>query len=262
MDAPAHVVLFSSGVTSYVAARRVVDAHGPDAVTLLFADTLIEDEDNYRFLRETVADLGARLVTLADGRTPWEVFRDERFIGNARVDPCSKILKRGLIDKWRDGHCDPATTTLHVGLSWEEPKRLARLQERAAPWRYEAPLMERPYLTKAMCLDFCRARGIEPPRLYALGFSHANCGGFCVKAGHGGMARLLRAFPERYAEHERAEAELMAELDTPWGILNDRTGGTRTPLTLRDLRERVEAGQSVDLFDEPCAETSCACALS
>lgn len=257
-----HVVLFSGGITSYAVARRVVDLHGPEAVTLLFADTLIEDEDSYRFIREAVSDLGARLVTLTDGRTPWEVFRDERFIGNARVDPCSKHLKRRILDAWRDEHCDPETTTLYVGLSWEEPRRFARFAERVAPWRYAAPLMEPPYRTKAMLIDAARSRGIEPPRLYAMGFPHANCGGFCVKAGHGGFVRLLANFPGRYAEHEAAEADLMAELGSEWGILNDRTGGTRTPLTLRELRERVEDGAAVSLFDEPCAETACSCAIS
>ncbi len=31
--------------------------------------------------------------------------------------------------------------------------------------------------------DFAKNFGIEPPRLYKMGFKHNNCGGACVKAG-------------------------------------------------------------------------------
>lgn len=88
------VVQFSGGVGSWAAARRLIQLGDYEAVTLLFADTLIEDEDLYRFLDDAVTDLRAlgaeRDVSvgyhrIADGRTPWEVFRDRRFIGNTRV---------------------------------------------------------------------------------------------------------------------------------------------------------------------------------
>ena len=40
-----HLVMFSGGVGSWAAAKRVVERHGTEGVVLLFADTLIEDED-------------------------------------------------------------------------------------------------------------------------------------------------------------------------------------------------------------------------
>jgi len=33
--------------------------------------------------------------------------------------------------------------------------------------------------------------GIALPRLYGLGFSHNNCGGFCIKAGQANFKLLL-----------------------------------------------------------------------
>ena len=58
-----NVVMFSGGLGSYLAAKRIVN-EGP--MTLLFADVKGnstdphsgEDQDTYRFLEETSADLG------------------------------------------------------------------------------------------------------------------------------------------------------------------------------------------------------------
>ncbi len=49
-----HVVMFSGGAGSWAAAKRI--AARP--LTLLFADTLIEDGDLYRFLDDAAADVG------------------------------------------------------------------------------------------------------------------------------------------------------------------------------------------------------------
>ena len=40
-----HLVYFSGGVGSWAAAKRVAQREDVDQLTLLFADTLIEDED-------------------------------------------------------------------------------------------------------------------------------------------------------------------------------------------------------------------------
>lgn len=182
-------------------------------------------------------------------RTPWDVFRDERFLGNSRADPCSKILKRQALDRWRAANLDPEATVLYVGIDWTEEHRFTRVRERVAPWHVEAPMCEPPYISKLDMLAALRSAGIEPPRLYGMGFSHNNCGGFCIKAGHAHFANLLRQMPARYAFHEQKERELRAVLGDV-SILNDRAGGgPRRPLTLEAFRERLEAGGQFDLFD-------------
>lgn len=247
-----HVVMFSGGIGSWAAAKRVAAAHGTADMTLLFTDTRIEDEDLYRFLNEAAANIGAPLVTIAEGRSPWHVFFDERFLGNSRADPCSKILKRQQADKWLRENCDPADTTVYVGIDWSESHRYTALRDlRAADgWRYEAPMCDAPYISKADMLGWLRQEGIRPPRLYELGFSHNNCGGFCVKAGQGHFANLLRTMPERYAKHEAMEQALRTYLGKDVSMLTDRRGdGKKKVFTLKQLRERIECGEQIDALD-------------
>ena len=242
-----HVVMFSGGAGSWGAARRVVDRHGPDSVALLFADTNIEDEDLYRFLHEAAADVGGDLVILDnDGRTPWDVFKDVRFLGNTRIAACSHKLKQEPSRAWVEEHCDPDATTLYVGIDWTEEHRLPKVKNGWAPWRIEAPLCEEPFVVKAQLLDDLKARGIEPPRLYGMGFPHNNCGGGCVKAGQAHFKLLKEQMPERYDEWQTNEQELRDFLDKDVAILRDRRGGDTKPLTLAELGARIELERSKD----------------
>jgi hypothetical protein len=252
-----HLVMFSGGVCSWATAKRVVERHGAENVTLLFADTKMEDEDLYRFLHEAAANVGAPLVIIADGRTPWDVMRDHHSFANNRMDFCSEELKRDLLDKWRDEHCTPEESTIYLGLSWDEDHRVRRVQQVCAPWRYEAPMAEKPWLSKHMMLGWLKEQGIEAPRLYKMGFPHNNCGGFCVKAGQGHFAHLLRMMPERYKWHEEQERELRKTVGD-FGILRDRTGGTTKTLTLEDFRKRIESQQEFDAYDWG----GCGCAIA
>ena len=243
------IVMFSGGVSSWAAARRVADIHGTEGMVLLFADVKMEDEDNYRFVAEAAANIGVPITTIADGRNPWQVFRDERMMGNSRVDLCSRILKRELLDRWIRENCKPEETRCYTGIDWTEEHRHTRLAARRLPWIYEAPLCEKPLMDKRAQIAALKTVGIEPPRLYAMGFGHANCGGFCVKAGQGHFANLLKQMPERYAWHEEREREMRAFLGKDVSILKDRAGGNAKTLTLEALRLRIEAKSEVDMFD-------------
>ena len=256
---PKAVVMFSSGITSWAAGKRYAETHGTEGMVLLFADTRIEDEDNYRFLYEAAENIGAPMVVIADGRDPWEVMRDVKLLGNSQFDPCSKILKRQLLDRWRNTNCDQATTDIILGLGWDEEHRILRVQSRTKPWRYIAPLCDKPWISKVECLEWATREGIRPPRLYDMGFAHANCGGFCVKAGQASFALLLKHFPERYAAHEAWEEHLRTIVGDH-SIMKDRRGGTTKRLTMRQFRLRLEReGEGA------CDKTDiggCGCALA
>jgi hypothetical protein len=264
-----HIVRFSGGAGSWAAAKRVAEQHGTADMTLLYADTRMEDEDLYRFLVQAASNVGAPLVCIADGRTPWEVFGDERFIGNSRVDPCSKILKRELLDKWCRENTDNADTVHYVGLDWTEQHRFFgqgksrgfKRRMADAGLTAEAPMCERPYMSKEQMLTWMESEGIKRPRLYEMGFPHNNCGGFCVKAGHAHFKLLLQAMPERYRHHEEQEQRLREKLGRDdISILKDRRGGTTKPITLRQLRERIEGNEQMT-FDEETEWGGCGCAI-
>lgn len=246
---PSHVVMFSGGIASWAAAERTVARHGAAGTVLLFCDTLIEDADLYRFLDEAAAHVGAELVKIAEGRDPWQVFRDSKFLGNSRIDPCSRILKRELAATWLSGHAPGATIV--IGYDWSEAHRLPATVRRykALGHRVEAPLTEKPYLTRTEMFAELKRIGIAAPRLYAAGFSHNNCGGFCVKAGQGHFATLLKTLPDLYAYHEAQEQEFRQFIGRNVSILSDTNTGVKHPLTLRTLRERIQAGRQIDLFD-------------
>lgn len=271
------VVQFSGGVGSWAASKRVVERYGAENVTLLFADTLIEDEDLYRFIDEAVDDIGCEFVRISDGRNPWEVFRDVKFIGNTRIDPCSLQLKRDLLRQWIENHCSPTDTTVVLGIDWSEVHRLQRAISRWEPWRLIAPLCDEEEWGKSKqdYLDELAAAGIKPPRLYDLGFPHNNCGGFCVKAGQAQFKLLLETMPERYLAHEREEEATRVHIGKDVSILRDRskkgiaeyeaehgpiTGqkDKTVPLTLRKFRERL----GVDASDYDAEEWGgCGCAI-
>ncbi|MET8983262.1 hypothetical protein ABZX85_47625 [Streptomyces sp. NPDC004539] len=234
-----HVVQFFGGIGSWAAAQRVVAEHGTRDVVLLFADTLVEDEDLYRFLDDAAEQIGVPVTRVADGRTPFEVFRQRRFLGNARLAPCSDLLKQRPCRRWLETHTDLADTVLHIGIDWSEERRAPAVVRGWVPWTVSFPIRDSPHLTKEQMLDAARAAGLEPPRLYALGFAHNNCGSLCVRGGQNHWAHVLEVFPERYAQAEHEEQRLRAELGSV-AMLRDRTGGLSRPLTLTEFRERQE----------------------
>ncbi|GAB3977594.1 hypothetical protein GCM10029978_067730 [Actinoallomurus acanthiterrae] len=235
-----HVVQFSGGIGSFSAAQRVAEKYGTDRMVLLFADTLVEDPDLYRFLIDSGRYFGIKPTVVADGRTPFEVFRDQRFLGNSRIAPCSHHLKQKPCRTWLEEHHAPGATVLYIGIDRSEARRVPPIEKGWAPWRTRYPMCDAPFLSKEQMLDAARASGVKPPKLYEDGFTHNNCGGVCVRAGQRHWALLLRTHPDRFLEAERQEQEIRAELGDV-AILRVRVGGKSRPLTLHELRMRIEA---------------------
>jgi hypothetical protein len=294
-DSVKHIIFYSGGIGSWMSAKRVIQQNGKENVELLFTDTFIEDEDLYRFLIETaadvygvsdIADLVERALNtpemdhplerkehllylakdtmeripafhwIADGRDVWEVLNDKKFMSNSRIAHCSEYLKQKAARVWVKKHLDPTEWTMHLGIDWTETHRKAAPVKNWAPYPVEFPMCEEPFMSKDEMIAELNALGIETPKLYRLGFVHNNCGGFCVRAGQGHFKRLLETMPERYAYHEQREQDLMKLIEEKMGegyiktMMKDQSGGTSTPLSMKDLREKHEKEpQQIDIFD-------------
>ncbi|MBF4194613.1 hypothetical protein [Mycolicibacterium phlei] len=243
-----YVTMFSGGVGSWAAAKRIAEQYGAENQTLLFADVggqhqsphVGEDEDCYRFIEDAAKNVGSRLVTLNEGRDIWQVFKDDRFLGNARLANCSKFLKQIPCRKWLEANFGPDEATVVVGIDWSEMHRIKAIKEAYKPYEAICPMTEPPYLDKQQILEWCEKENLRPPRMYADGFPHANCGGGCVRAGHGQFKLLLEKNPERFEYWAAREQELREYLGKDVAILRDRRGGKVRPLTLYEFRDRVQ----------------------
>lgn len=236
-----------------MAAKRLLERGvAVSDLILLFTDTLMEDPDLYRFLVEGAINLDCEMQHVIEGRTPWEVFRDGRFLGNSRIDLCSRVLKREMADKWVKEHFpDPADCIIYLGYDWTEEHRYKRAAARWLPYIVQAPMCEAPFILKADMEQRLRDEGIKRARLYDLGFAHNNCGGFCVKAGQAHFLHLLNTLPDVYARHEAEEQSLREYLGKDVAVMKHRSGPkVNQPLTMREFREMNDTGQlKIDMTD-------------
>lgn len=252
-----HICFFSSGAASWLASKRVSQKFGTDNLYLVFADTGIEDEDNYRFLLESSANVGGELIWLKDGRNPWDVFFEKRFI-NHRQSTCSIELKVKPCEKWiKEMSFDPADTVLYFGIGFEEIERLDAIAKNWRPFKVDAPLCwdDFGWADRQTIMTALQKEGLKRPRLYDMGFSHANCGGFCPKAGLGHYRILLDKMPNRYKSHEEKEQDFLNFLGRDdIGILRRQNKA----ITLKQWREQIESEPvQLGLFDEGLGGCNC-----
>lgn len=255
-----HIISYSGGVGSALTAQTVMKHFPGDTVELLFADTLVEDSDLYRFNRDIEKLLDKKITVIADGRTPWKVFEDVKYVGNTRVDPCSMHLKRILIRKYLRNNHTPESVVVWAGIDLLEEHRLEPMVTRNKPYRYRSILIENNVmLSDALKKLWCQENGIEPPRLYEMGFSHNNCGGFCVKAGLAHFKNLWEKLPEVYLDNERQQEEAIQRNPKLRPFLRKTIDGKLAYLTMKQYRENYLT-KSVELTEDERLEFGgCGC---
>lgn len=236
-----HVILFSGGASSAYVAKWVVDKYGKENSILFFTDTLWEDKDNYRFLEECAEYIGIEITRRVDGRTPEEVFYDQKFLGNARVAQCSEELKVKqtliFIEDLRSEGYEPI---LYFGIDASEKHRIESLKRHYEHYPLEPVECRFP-------LDDSNSNAIRPkdiirnewkiklPRMYDLGFKHANCAGRCVRGGFKHYANLYRVWPDIYKLQEEMEENFRKEFNMDVSMMK-KNG---KPYTLKRHREEV-----------------------
>ncbi|WP_258235658.1 hypothetical protein [Pseudomonas aeruginosa] len=189
------VVQFSCGAASAVAGKLALAQYGDTHdVQFLNAYLANEHQDNRRFLADCEVWTGRKITVLRDekyGADVLNVFRRERYMKGRTGAPCTKLLKRRLLDAWKR----PGDVMV-LGFTAEEEHRLDDFRERNPDRPVIAPLIERG-LGKDDCKAIIARAGIELPAMYRLGYENANCIG-CVKGGEGypgypaGLPRAVR----------------------------------------------------------------------
>ncbi|WP_122432086.1 hypothetical protein [Pseudomonas viridiflava] len=192
---PRIVCQFSCGAASAVATKlALADFGATHDVQILNAYLANEHEDNRRFLTDCEAWFGRPVTVLRDekyGADIIEVFRRERFMKSQYGAPCTKLLKRRLLDSWKQPR-----DVMVFGYTAEEIDRFDDFRERNPDRPVIAPLIERG-LGKEDCKAMIQRAGIELPIMYRMGYENANCIG-CVKGGEGYFRAIREDFPEQF----------------------------------------------------------------
>lgn len=184
------VAQFSCGAASAVATKLTLAKH-PDAL-IVNAFLLNEHSDNRRFAVEAERWFGRPITVLRDekyGADVIQVFRREQYMKGPRGAPCSRALKRRVIDAWRQ-----PDDAIVLGFTAEEAERYEDFIEHNPGLQVFAPLIDAG-LGKEDCKAMVLRAGIELPLMYRLGYDNANCIG-CVKGGEGYWRAIREDFPE------------------------------------------------------------------
>jgi hypothetical protein len=222
-------------------------------------------------LRVQASEAFPELVWIVEGRDPWEIYRDERFVGNSRRDPCSKVLKRRAFERWRKLHGNPETDIIIWGIGEHEAHRYDREETdrktgetvrrgikprmAAAGWQCAAPLIELPpHPIKDLRVEIY---GLKRQRLYGFGYRHGNCGGKCSKAGKAQWQLRHRVQPDRFrydAVMERKCREYLGQ----GTFLTETVDKVKRPLSLEEFRRRLEQSPDLEFAMAP-GESGCGC---
>jgi hypothetical protein len=242
---------FSCGAASAVATKLAIQKYKlSHEVVIVNAYVKEEHPDNQRFLRDCEKWFGQEVQCFRDtryGGSAREVFRRRRFLKNKNGAPCSKILKREVLD----GMKRPGDIVV-LGYTAEEAHRLDNFIDANNTMHVEAPLIDAG-LSKPDVLAMIELAGIELPAMYRMGYHNANCIG-CVKGGAGYWNKVRRDFP--------ADFEEMASIEETLGptarLLRHRSGPLKGQrFYLRELDPTTGRYE-----DEPDISCSGACELA
>lgn len=204
-------VWFSCGVASAAAAKLTVERYPDDDVRIIYNPVLEEDLDNLRFLGEVEAWLNKPIEIASNQKYPSnsivEVFAKRRYMSGIAGAPCTVELKKKARQQWEIKN----NPDYHVlGFTADEKHRHDRFVKGERD--NVIPILIDKGWDKKDCMRFVFAAGINPPRVYDLGFSNANCIG-CVKATSPTYWNHVRKhFPAVFEERAMQSRELGARL--------------------------------------------------
>jgi len=233
---PKNIVCVSGGLASgyvaYWASKNL------ENVTYYFNDTKWEHPDLYRFMSDLENRFNIEIMHDNDGRSPEDVFYDEKILGSNRLPVCSRILKAKRLQRFAN-----KGDTIYFGIGPEEIHRAARITPIYARLGVSTqfPLIDNE-VTKNDVLELYAQENIDIPQLYKDGFTHNNCSGGCIRGGMKHWSAVLRVYPDVYADRERIEHEFFNRYGKKATFLKE--------MSLTDLREAIQKQGTLDFGED------------
>ena len=214
------IAWWSGGVTSAVACKMALDKY--ENVKIVMLDTMNEDEDTYRFLKDCEEWYGVDIeVYKHPGYSSiQEVWRKYKSLASATGALCSTILKAHA----REIYCKDKDIEGHVFGFEYHPKEINRAinWEKNKGLKAYFPLIESK-ITKLDSMNLLRSNRIKLPRVYGFGFNNNNCFKTgCTQGGVGYYKKIQKDFPEKFEAMASMEHELSRLKGEPVVICHDQ----------------------------------------
>lgn len=208
---PRTVSWFSCGAASAVATKLA----NPDVIA--YCDTGSEDWDNTRFMADCVKWFGkeVRILKNKKYKNTWDVWEKRKYISGNDGAPCTselKVVPRLEFQLPTDVHIFGYTADK------DDVRRAETLRDNWPELNIKTPLIESG-ITKAGCLAIIKNLGIEPPRVYEMGFPNANCIPCCKATSPAYWALVRLRFPFQFWR--------MAQLSKKLGVKLTRIDNVR-----------------------------------
>ena len=175
------VVWFSCGAASAVAAKKTIEKYGDTHIVRVVNNPIAEEDiNNLRFLDDVAYWLNKEIEVASNDNYPScsavDVWAKRRYMSGVSGAPCTLELKKKArymfeMDNDIDYHV--------LGFTAEEQGRFDNFKDNER--ENTLPILIELGLTKQDCYDILKDAGVEPPRIYEMGYPNANCIG-CVKA--------------------------------------------------------------------------------
>ena len=200
-----HIVLFSGGVASAVAAFIVANSERKQDVILLHTPTFAEHESADVFREQVAGLLGLPITEQHSGHGLWSLIDDQHCLPSTFIPFCTRVLKQEQTDQFVKALGDDFI--LYVGFDYGEWRRVQKQSARFKVKGYKSkyPLWD-------YQIDACQARsfveswGIPLPDPYKH-INHNNCLP-CFKGGLGHFWSIWKFYPEYFAKAVNAEERI------------------------------------------------------
>src|SRR5690554_4151993 len=151
------VVSVGGGISSSVLLPRYLFAKYPkEQIEMVTCHLPNEDKDLFRLLDVVENRFDTQIKRIGHNKTPFQIFFEAKFLGNSRIDPCSRILKRETMRNYIKENYNPKEVILSIGIGYDEIDRTLSIKKAWGELKYtvDFPLINY-NIDRASQMRFC-----------------------------------------------------------------------------------------------------------